>query len=216
VTAAEDASEALRVARQALATAEAAAGAAGVEVMPRELTVERLRIVDPDGTLRMVVGNRHVGDEIPTRGGAVPHPGRGGQAGVVFVNDEGTECGGLIWSGTKDDAGAQLSFDSYEQDQAVTVLHADEGGVRRSVIEFIDRPEWSLVDVMLGAPETPGEGPVTRMRLAKESDGSVGLTLSDAEGRPRLRLGVAAGGEPSIELFDAEGTPLTGSRHGLA
>jgi len=209
MAAADDAREALRVARAALATAEAAARAAGVETHSQELTVERIRVVDPDGTLRLLLGNRHVGDDIPMRGRSVPHPGRGEHAGLIFVNDEGTECGGLIWSGTAQDAGAMLSLDSFEQDQAVTVLHADEGGVRRSVIEFVDRPSTSLVEGMLSGNvgNESGEGPVCRMRLAKEADGSVGLAFSDQQGRVRLRLGLDEHGKPSVELFGPNGGP---------
>ena len=36
----------------------------------------------------------------------------------------------------------------------------------------------------------PDEPPTERFRLAQEPDGSVGLTMWDAEGRVRLRLGL--------------------------
>ena len=38
----------------------------------------------------------------------------------------------------------------------------------------------------------PDEPPAERFRLAQEPDGSVGLTMWDAEGRVRLRLGLDA------------------------
>lgn len=45
----------------------------------------------------------------------------------------------------------------------------------------------------------------SRMRLAREVDGSVGLALRDGAGRVRLRLVVPAEGDAVIEVVDAEG-----------
>ena len=43
------------------------------------------------------------------------------------------------------------------------------------------------------------------MRLAKEPDGSVGLTFRDQEGRERMRLGLDKFGHPSVELLGPNG-----------
>jgi hypothetical protein len=46
---------------------------------------------------------------------------------MLFFNDEGTENGGLIFSGPKNkdgkviDSGGSLTFDQYEQDQIVQI-----------------------------------------------------------------------------------------------
>ena len=205
MTAAEDAAEALRLAREALAVAEATARAAGVEVPARELTAERITLVGEDGGRRLVItANTH---EIYGRGQVIEHPGRT-QPGLIFVNEEGTECGGITWATD----GGSLTFDSYEQDQAISVIHTDSDGVRTSAIEFVDRPASSLVETMLGGHlgVEPGEGPVNRMRLAKEADGSVGLTFRDQKGRERMRLGLDAHGHPSVELFGPNGGPAGG------
>jgi len=219
----DDVLDALSAARRAyeaatlaLGAAESAARAAGAEVPARELTLERLRIVEPDGRLRLVVGNSSLGETVPLRGRDVPHPGRTPAAGLLFVNDEGTECGGLVWSGTGGDASVHLSFDSYEQNDALILTHADEAGARRSAIEFVDRPSWSLVDLVaeLAAAADDAEraaisaryadgGNASRMRLAKEADGSVLLALRDSEGRDRVRLVVGADDLPRVELLDA-------------
>ena len=55
-----------------------------------------------------------------------------------------------------------------------------------------------------------GEAPAERYRLAQEADGSVGLTLWDAEGRVRLRLGLDKNGHPSLELLGPNGGPAGG------
>ena len=53
--------------------------------------------------------------------------------------------------------------------------------------------------------EDPGVRPDQRIWLAEEPDGSVGLTLRDAEGRVRLRLGLDRFGHPSLELLGPNG-----------
>jgi hypothetical protein len=45
----------------------------------------------------------------------------------------------------------------------------------------------------------------SRAILRKSSDNSVGLTLNDTAGHPRLKVTVAADGSPSIQLLDAFG-----------
>lgn len=221
-----DVQEALRLAQEvyeaatvALGAAESAARAAGVDVAPRELTLERLRIVERDGTLRLLIGNSTIAQAVPMRGREVAHPGRDSYAGMLFVNDEGTECGGLLWWGNAEGAGVHLSFDSYEQNDAIVVEHEDKAGRRSSWLEFVDRPEWSMADFFAEYEKAAGQDEQatitdryfgkgagwSRMRLAREDDGSVGLCLRDAAGRDRIRLIVGIDGEPRIEVLDADG-----------
>ena len=90
------------------------------------------------------------------------------------------------------------------------------------MIEFADQPHFSLADFTAAAegksgsdlealqrefwPEgTDGSG-ITRMRLSKEADGSVALSLRDATGTERLRLSVEADGEAKIIATATDGT----------
>ena len=61
-----------------------------------EITVGRINIVEPDGTKRMVISNRaqFPGDFHQGKEGA--RPDRRSFAGMIFVNEEGTENGGFI------------------------------------------------------------------------------------------------------------------------
>ena len=64
-----------------------------------EVNVERINVVDADGTLRLVISNKdrmHPGVRIWT---ARPSTGRGPVAGMIFFNDEGDEVGGLTYTG---------------------------------------------------------------------------------------------------------------------
>jgi len=82
-----------------------------------EISVRRIRVVEPDGTLRMVISNHNAlpRDSRGNREGRNQRPG----AGLIFYNDEGTENGGLIFGGRRDvdgkvvDSGLSLSFDKY-------------------------------------------------------------------------------------------------------
>jgi hypothetical protein len=219
--------EAHAAATEALLRAESAARAAGCDgAGPAldELTVKRINVVEDDGTLRIVIGNSTHGRTMPMRGRVLPHPGRSASAGLLFVNDEGTECGGLQFGGgVRGDSvehGGYLTFDDYEQNESFRLGQVQDGNGSRKYLEFSDQPAWSLGDLIeeiegLGAEEAArvqesyfaradGVGR-SRMRLAREEDGSVGLMLRDGEGRDRLRLVVPADGEPVIEVLDAEG-----------
>lgn len=219
--------EAHAAATEALQRAEAAARAAGADVEATpidELTVKRINVVEEDGTLRIVIGNSTLGVTAPMRGRLVEHPGRNASAGLLFVNDEGTECGGLQFAGWRGPDGKEqagyLTFDDYEQNESFRFGQNQVGDVATKFLEFSDQPAWSLVDMVgetegLGDEETravyeryfgdvDGRGR-SRMRLAREEDGSVQLVLRDGRGQDRLRFVVPAEGEPVVEAVDAAG-----------
>jgi hypothetical protein len=221
--------EAHAAASEALRRAEAAAGAAGAEVdasVVDELTVKRINVVEDDGTLRMVIGNSTHGRVLPMRGREVVHPGRDATAGLLFVNDEGTECGGLQFGGYRREDGKEqagfLTFDDYEQNESFRFGQVQDSDGSRKFLEFSDLPPWSLADLIeeiegLEPDEAAsvqerylaGESGLgrSRMRLARENDGSVRLVLRDGRGQDRLRLVVPEDGDPTIEILDADGIP---------
>jgi hypothetical protein len=217
--------EAHAAATEALLRAEDAARAAGVEVTPAaidELTVKRINVVEDDGTLRIVIGNSTHGRRLPVRGRLVRHPGRNDAAGLLFMNDEGTECGGITFGGARGADGKEqvgyLAFDDYEQNESLRLGCNQLGDVSTKWLEFVDRPAWSIADLVEELEKVdPGHADeiqarhaaegygASRMRLAREEDGSVALVLRDGAGRDRLRLVVPADGEPVVEVVDAEG-----------
>src|SRR5437899_2795388 len=65
-----------------------------------EVTVERINVVDANGTRRMVITNKdRMPNEFVTRSGKTGHRSGEPSAGILFYNDEGHENGGLIWAG---------------------------------------------------------------------------------------------------------------------
>jgi hypothetical protein len=219
--------EAYDAASRALLLAEEAAGRAGASTpgpVLEELTVKRLNVVEEDGTLRIVIGNSTHAATAPMRGRLVEHPGRNASAGLLFVNDEGTECGGLQYAGFRGADGKEqmgyLTVDDYEQNESLRLGMFQNGDASQRFVEFTDQPAWSIVDMI---EETEGLDPEaaqgvfdryfngvdgrgrSRMRLAREEDGSVRLVLRDRDGRDRLRFVVPAEGDAVVEVVDPEG-----------
>jgi hypothetical protein len=194
------------------------------------LDVGRINIREPDGTLRMVISNREQFPGSPWRGDEVPRPDRDQFAGMLFVNDEGTENGGLIQKGVigpdgKASAGLSLSFDRFRQDQVIQLLHAEDGGRAFSMLAINDEADGTEFDLarrsaelqaLQGLSEDAREAALeqlrqrqqlsrNRIRLGTTMDGAAALSLADGQGRPRMMLLVSAEGAPSIVMFDESG-----------
>lgn len=114
-----------------------------------EIDVERINIIENDGTVKMVITNvgrfPHGNDTI---NGRPTNEDRKKRSGMLFFNEEGMECGGFIYDGDKTEnghsAGMSLTYDQYDGDQVMQLLMRDDkvGDERfvRSSISFIDQP----------------------------------------------------------------------------
>ena len=96
-----------------------------------EITVGRIDIVEPDGTKRLILSNRSQYPGSFVEGKEIARPDRRDVAGLLFINDEGTENGGLVYDGTKKTDGTvnadlSLTFDRFRQDQALQLSHYDD------------------------------------------------------------------------------------------
>lgn len=217
--------EAHAAAQQALRRAEGLAASAGLaSEATGSITAQRINIVEPDGTLRLVITNAAQLPGAILHGQEYDHPNRPPAAGFLMFNDEATEMGGFLWAGSRTEAGHQnvthMSYDNFEQDQVIVLSSYDDGPDEQvAMLEFTDRPGWSLADAFQAAEGSPADEQqsamadflsshdtsVPRVRLAREANTSVGLTLRDREGRPRIVLQVDSDGTPAIELLDAQG-----------
>ncbi len=179
-----------------------------------ELEVERLNVVEPDGTVRLTVSNKARFPAPVVAGRQEQRSGRP-QAGVIFYNDDGDECGGLYGYGhTAADgtwtAGGGLNLDQYRpQEQVVGLNYHGRDGHNTSGFRVWERvhgaqvqfPDQESIDAsMIGRPYA------TRVFAGRTSAGAAVVRLADAQGRLRLRLAVSPAGDPSIELLDADGT----------
>lgn len=195
-----------------------------------EIDVGRINVREPDGTLRLVISNRAQFPGAPWKGQEIPRPDRRSFAGMLFVNDEGTESGGLIQKGSlglngKADAGLSLTFDRFRQDQVLQLLHAEQGGQAMTHLLINDEPSHELMDVKqrmerfdeidrmkpterrqaLQEMRDKGLMPANRVRLGTTRDKASALSLADAQGRTRMLLIVSADGKPSVQMLDEQG-----------
>jgi hypothetical protein len=190
-----------------------------------EITVERINVVDADGTLRLVVSNK-----------SRMHPGvvdgvtierTRDVAGLLFFNDEGDEVGGLTYTGRAANgtrtADGSLTFDQLKQDQTIGIRYGERDGRRTAGLEVWDRSDRPISELIaqLNAANRIADGAqreaaVKKVRdaapagprrvfVGKNPDRAATVTLADANGRPRLTLTVDAAGDPRIEFLDEAG-----------
>src|SRR5580704_1868133 len=70
-----------------------------------QISVHRINFVEPDGTPRLIISDRAEFPGAFMRGKEYPRPDRRDAAGMLFMNDEASEMGGLIWAGLKEKDG---------------------------------------------------------------------------------------------------------------
>jgi hypothetical protein len=191
------------------------------------ITARRINIVEPDGTVRLTISNRA---DFP--GGWIhkkesPRPDRREAAGMLFMNEEGTEQGGLIWGasqlpdGTIENHG-HLSLDQYEENQIFALDAGQEGKDKFSRIAITDQGDYP-VEEKRKAEDRIGRLPaekqddawgeffathrhdVKRLVLGRAPDGSVGLSLRDASGKARILLNVQSDGKSVLQFLDESG-----------
>ncbi|MGQ0764629.1 MAG: hypothetical protein ACT4OZ_03075 [Gemmatimonadota bacterium] len=197
-----------------------------------EIDVERINIVEPDGKLRMVISNRPRSIGPIYKGQPFGYPG-GGRPGIIFFNDEGTENGGLTFTGRRNadgryQASSGFSFDQFNQDQVLYFQYNDNNGTRRTGFTIADRTDRDIFEMVKErdsiqaahtdtatrnpamrrwAEQRPGGRPLfaQRVYVGRDPARSAVVNLSDPEGRVRLRMVVDSSGTPSLEFLDAAG-----------
>ncbi|HJQ11091.1 MAG TPA: hypothetical protein VJ840_08670 [Gemmatimonadaceae bacterium] len=190
-----------------------------------EIDVERINIIEKDGRVRLVISNKDRSPPPIERGVPFGYAG-GNRPGMIFYNEEGTENGGLIFSGQRDSTGyhssGSLTFDQYDQDQTVALQYIDQNGRRRSGLAINDyTPGLSSLqlDLRYKRAEALKDSaaradsmkvlspffPKQRLYVGRARDGSSQLTLSGADGRPRLKLSVDSAGAARIQFLDDSG-----------
>jgi hypothetical protein len=192
-----------------------------------ELTVQRLNVVDANGTLRFVLSNKDRMHPGVMDGVTINRPRP--VAGMLFFNDEGDEVGGLTYSGTDDNgrrANAGIMFDQLKQDQTIGISYSENNGQRSAGLQVWDRSEQPLSDLIraLNDANALPEGPQRdaaikaarakapagprRVFVGKNTDRAATVSLADAHGKPRLTLTVDADGAARIDFLDADGKAL--------
>lgn len=190
----------------------------------KEITVERINVVEPDGKLKMVISNSKW-----------QHPGmfdgkmlkkRQRPPGVIFFNEEQDEVGGLVYGGNKESgAGMALSLDQYKNDQVVQVQYQrSSDGKQQYGLNIWDRSETFTLPHLIAAMDSLKEkgismdtlqsinngNPVSAQRLfaGKNYDEQVGLFIKDEFGNPRIKIYIDKGNEPKFQVLDQKGNVI--------
>ena len=190
-----------------------------------EITVERINVVDANGTLRLVIANKDRMHPGVMDGKVIDRPRP--VAGLLFFNDEGDEVGGLTITGQQRDgvrrANAGLMFDQLKQDQTIGLTYAEGNGQRTAGLQVwdrSDRPLSELIEQLNAANRIADDGEreaairkvreaapagPRRVFVGKNAERAASVSLADANGKPRLTLTVDASGNPRIEFLDENG-----------
>lgn len=180
-----------------------------------EIDVERINIVEKDGTVKMIVTNV---ERFPNGNDIIndreTNTDRKKRSGMLFFNEDGIECGGFIYDGKKTEnghaAGLSLTYDQYDGDQVMQLLTQDVGkGEKRfvsSTLAFNDRPakesQGKTAEIIKELHELRSRDPKAADIKYKEYEeqGMIG-------GVPRVMLGKSKSQNNGLFLFDDKGMP---------
>lgn len=180
-----------------------------------EIDVERINIVEKDGTVKMVITNvdrfPNGKDQINNR---ATNADRKKRSGMLFFNEDGIECGGFIYDGQKKEnghsAGLSLTYDQYDGDQVMQLLTQDyQNGNERyvsSTLAFNDRPakesQQKTHEIMEELKVLQQKDPkAMKQKMTEyEKQGLFG-------GVPRVMLGKSRSQNNGLFLFDDKGKP---------
>jgi hypothetical protein len=189
-----------------------------------ELDVERINVLGANGRPRLVIAN---GERLPgpvVDGQASPDTRR--MPGLIFYNEQGDECGGLIWKGHlgkdgKPESGMHFSMDRLGGDQQMALGHYEDGGTLETGLNVFDsglqRETGPLLEAMRKAPAGPrrealkqaweaaGGRQVQRVFVGKTRGRSSAVILADAKGKPRIMLLVTPEGQPTLQFLNGKG-----------
>lgn len=198
------------------------------------IDVERINVIEPNGHYRMVISNRPRSIGPIYKGEPFGYPG-GSRPGMIFFNDEGTENGGLTFTGRTDSMGryrasTHMSFDQFNQDQVLNLDYADDNGRRLIGFSILDRADVNIRDWVrqrdsirlipdsaqraaalerLTGPRNGVPFRAPRLFVGRDREKSALVSLEDPNGKTRLRLIVDSLGSARIEFLDADGKVTT-------
>ena len=202
------------------------------------IDVERINIVEKDGTVKMIITNVA---EFPNGNDTInnrpTNAKRKKRSGMLFFNEDGIECGGFIYDGHKKEnghsSGLSFTYDKYDGDQAMQLLNTDleRNGQRRtrSSLVFNDLAEHSTQattakimaeldtitdkkvqrDKYLAYKEKGLIGITKRLELANRGKGGPnGLFLYDDQGKMRAMFCIDSKNNVRLEMFDQDGNKV--------
>ena len=187
----------------------------------KELNVEKLNIVEPDGTVKMTLFNTKNMPKVFFDGEEVfkGHRQDDNTAGLMFYDENGVECGGLIFGGKNGVHSMGLTMDKQNIDQVLQIASVETPQGHKYGIKLSQRPDKNFrqYEEELNLLETlPAEEAeklakqiniehATRLSILHEETGKVGITIFDSKGIERIVLAVDENDVPSIKIMNERG-----------
>jgi hypothetical protein len=192
----------------------------------KEIDVERINIVTAEGKREMTISNRKMLPRVVIDG--IESTTDRNMPGIVFFNDIGDECGGLVYKGSlgKDgnpNSGMHFSMDRFGGDQQLALGHYEGGGSMETGLNVYDRGLHKDYDHLFEALrkatgddekralrqkiQDAGGYQTQRVFVGKTGGKSSAVILADTKGLPRIMMLVPpdGDGEPSLQFYDGSG-----------
>jgi hypothetical protein len=161
-----------------------------------EIDVGRINVVDKNGVIKLVIASNNKIRQDSQNDNVNKDEFKA--SGILFRNEEGEECGSLIYSGKKtkngQNADASLTFDQYNQDQNLVLMHKEAVDSLESSIDdglmIIQRPDYKKV-----AEEYKTYEKLDNLSLPKEKIDSIKIDYGNKDiiSRRRLFIGTKRG-----------------------
>ncbi len=194
-----------------------------------EITVKKMTVIGKNNLPRMVLSNET--RQNPGRMNGKEWSKRERPSGIIFFNDNGDECGGIIYKVSEKDgktvSGMSFTMDNYKDDQVIQILndeyYADGKAYIERGISINQFPLGSDIDVRNGKIEAlekiadekerntkireliQAEGSKKRLFLGRTKGNGSGLFLSGPDGKPKMMIYVDDKGAPKIQTFNDKG-----------
>ena len=194
-----------------------------------EIEVKKITVLGEDNLPRMVLSNET--RQHPGRMNGKEWPKRERPSGIIFFNNQGDECGGLIHQAKIKDgriiSGMSFTMDNYNDDQVVQILNSEyyedgkafiERGIKINqypVGSNIDERNKKAEEINKIADKNERnlklkelyeqEGSVNRLFIGRTKGNSSGLFLAGPDGKPKMMIYVDDKGNPKIQTFNDKG-----------
>jgi hypothetical protein len=201
----------------------------GEEKKIDEIITKKITVIGEDNQPRMVLSNetrQHSG-----RMNGKEWPKRERPSGLIFFNNQGDECGGLVYE-TKEKngkikSGMSFTMDNYKDDQVVQILNDESYVDGKAYIQRgininqyptgtnVEDRNKKIAEIKKITDEKERnsklnelwekEGSVNRVFLGKTKGNSSGLFLAGPDGKPKMMIYVDEKGNPKLQTFNDKG-----------
>lgn len=194
-----------------------------------EIITKKITVIGEDNLPRIVLSNEN--RQHPGRMDGKDFDKRERPSGIIFFNNKGDECGGIIANVNTDknstNSGMSFTMDNYRDDQVIQILNDEtyengQAAIQRglTINEFpvatsiVSRnAKFENLEKIKDTNEREKrmnelwdkEGSKRRLFIGRNKNNDSGLFLYDSKGNPKMKIYVDNAGNPKIEIIDEDG-----------